>query len=47
MELEAEYLDRRYWPQNLDYNTFLEWFDIAIHSVVIDPFEDDIEKEPY
>lgn len=47
MELEEESLDRKHWPQNLDYNTFLEWFDIEIHSVVIDPLEDDIEKEPY
>ena len=26
---------------------FLEWFEVEYHSMVFDPFEDDIEKEPY
>jgi hypothetical protein len=46
-ELSSWTTDENEWPRNRKYEMFLEWFEIEYHSIVIDPFEDDIEKEPY
>jgi hypothetical protein len=45
LELSAWCEDQEAWPQNRDYVLFRQWFDVEIHSMVIDPFEDAIEKE--
>ena len=37
--------DRSLWPKTRDYKTFRQWFDIQVHSMVFDPYEDEIEKE--
>lgn len=46
-ELEGWYRDENTWPQQRDFNTFKEWFDVEVHSVVLDTvggeiFDDDI-----
>jgi hypothetical protein len=35
------------WPEDRGYEKFREWFDVEFHSMVLDPFEDEIRKEPY
>lgn len=45
MELRAWYTDDNRWPENRDYKTFLEWFDIEYHSIVVDPLDEEIQKE--
>ena len=47
IELESWYSNESFWPKRRDYKTFLEWFDIEFHSMIIDPYENDIEKEEY
>lgn len=38
--------DESLWPE-IKYRTFKDWFDIKVHSIVLDPYEDEIEKEEY
>jgi hypothetical protein len=45
IELESWYTDEESWPTNRDFQTFREWFDVEVHSMVIDPYEDRIERE--
>jgi hypothetical protein len=47
IELHSWYVDENYWPTNRDYQTFMDWFEIEIHSMVLDPFEEEIEKEEF
>lgn len=35
-ELEGWHLIESDWPQTRDFATFLEWFDVQIHSIVAD-----------
>lgn len=35
------------WPEKLDRHLLQQFFDIEIHSMVIDTMKDDIEKEEY
>ncbi|MFN2513220.1 MAG: hypothetical protein ABR568_17580 [Pyrinomonadaceae bacterium] len=35
-ELESWLLEESDWPQNRDFEMFLEWFHIEYHSVVMD-----------
>ncbi len=35
-ELAAWYTDETYWPEHLTYRLFKEFFEVEIHSVVID-----------
>jgi len=35
-ELEGWYTDETLWPQNRDYKTFREWFEVECHSVILD-----------
>ena len=35
-ELEGWYTDEALWPKNRDYKTFMEWFEVECHSVVMD-----------
>jgi hypothetical protein len=37
--------DETTWPQVRDLASFREWFNIEIHSVVVDVADDDIEGE--
>ena len=30
------YIDKARWPRRRNYETFLEWFDVELHSLVID-----------
>lgn len=47
IEVQSFCRDKSMWPKNRDYKTFLEWFDIEVHSMVLDPHEDEIIKEEY
>jgi hypothetical protein len=44
-ELDGFCIDPDYWPQKRDYKTFLRWFEIEIHSAIIDTVGKDIIKE--
>jgi hypothetical protein len=35
-ELNAWCIDETLWPRQRDLNTFLEWFDVEFHSIVLD-----------
>jgi len=37
--------DESAWPATRDLRTFREWFNVDIHSVVVDVSDDDIEGE--
>ncbi len=47
MELDAWYRDPQAWPTNRTYPTFQEWFDIEVHSLVLDAAHGRIRKEAY
>lgn len=47
IELDSWYSDKKLWPKKRTFTLFTEWFDIEIHSEVIDFLENDIEKEEY
>ena len=44
-ELETYCSDSTYWPSIRGYKTFLQWFDIELHSEVLDTVNEDIVKE--
>ena len=46
-ELGAWHLDETEWPQNRSFELFRKWFDIEIHSEVIDLLDEEIIKEDY
>jgi len=46
LELIAFCTDEGLWPE-IRYRKFREWFDIKVHSMVFDPYEDDIEREEF
>lgn len=41
MELWAWHTDETYWPKKRNLALFREWFDIEIHSEVIDMDDDE------
>ena len=43
-ELEGWYRDSKFWPKKRDYETFLEWFVVELHSEVIDTIDSRITK---
>jgi len=45
LELSSWITDESVWPKSRTYEMFLEWFTVEFHSMVFDPYEDDIEKE--
>lgn len=50
-ELEGWWLDESDWPAQRDYETFCEWFDVSVHSMVHDLVDeplvdDDDERYP-
>lgn len=44
-ELRGWSTDESMWPTARTKEMFLDWFDVEFHSVVIDPYEDEIKKE--
>ena len=46
MEVGSFCRDESLWPE-MNYEKFLEFFDIKVHSMVFDPYEDEIEKEEF
>ena len=46
MELSTWYEDPAVWPQDRSLKVFWEWFDVEIHSMVIDTLEGDLENTP-
>ena len=45
MELWSWCTNPELWPKKRDFNTFKKWFDIEIHSMVIDTLDEVIMKE--
>ncbi len=37
--------DESWWPKERTQEMFWQWFNVEFHSVVIDPYEEPIEKE--
>ncbi|MHC4556811.1 MAG: hypothetical protein ACYTFW_18760 [Planctomycetota bacterium] len=46
MEVASICRDEGFWPE-INYQTFLDWFDIKVHSMVFYPYEDQIKKEEF
>ena len=46
-ELDSWNKDRELWPDNRDYETFKQWFEVVPHSVVFDMLEEDIEGKEH
>jgi hypothetical protein len=44
MELASWYEDKKLWPPKRDLKTFWEWFDVELHSVVVDVPDEDINE---
>lgn len=47
LELNSWYTNEALWPRERNFEMFLEWFDVEVHSMVIDSLEDEIEAEEY
>jgi hypothetical protein len=47
MELEAWTPEKRGWPKDRGFDTFVEWFDVEIHLLVIDSVDAEMCREPY
>ena len=45
IELASWVTDNTQWPENRDYTTFKQWFDIEPHSTIFDMMDEDIEEE--
>lgn len=46
MELASWYDDTSVWPKDLSLKAFWEWFDVEIHSTVLDSVEGEITNMP-
>ncbi|POA97091.1 hypothetical protein C2134_19105 [Chromobacterium sinusclupearum] len=46
MELASWDEDESHWPQDLSLKAFWEWFDVEIHSMVLDSVDADITNSP-
>ncbi|VEB43206.1 Uncharacterised protein [Chromobacterium violaceum] len=46
MELASWDEDEALWPKDLSLKAFWEWFDVEIHSTVIDSVDEDITNSP-
>ena len=46
LELNSWTDDKKLWPQELTLKMFWEWFDVEVHSTVIDTASDLEEQEP-
>ncbi len=47
MELGGWYQDEEVWPRKRSYALFRRWFDVEIHSIVVDSLDEEIEKEDF
>jgi hypothetical protein len=47
LELDAWHRDPAAWPAQRTYQAFQEWFDVDIHSLVLDAADDRMQKEAY
>ena len=47
IEVQSFCRDESFWPKIRNYKNFLDWFDIQAHSMVFDPYDDEILKEEY
>jgi hypothetical protein len=47
IELEAWSRNPQNWPRKRDFAAFQKWFEVEIHSLVLDPFENEILKEDF
>jgi hypothetical protein len=47
LELDSWYRDEAAWPRGRTLQMFREWFDVELHSTVIDVAEEDIQEEDY
>lgn len=46
MELSTWYDDPAVWPTDRSLKAFWEWFDVEIHSTLIDTLDADLENSP-
>ena len=44
-ELNDWYTDEERWPQDRSYEMFAEWFDVELHSMVLDLEDGPVTKE--
>lgn len=44
-ELDAWHRVENDWPKNRDYGTFMEWFEVEVHSMVFDIHRGRLESE--
>lgn len=44
-ELNEWYTDEKVWPQNRTYKLFQAWFDVEIHSMILDVEEFPVTKD--
>jgi len=47
LELFGWYTDESVWPEKRTLSVFRKWFDVEIHSMVIDMLDKHIEREEY
>jgi len=43
-QLASWWADEKDWPENRDFNTFLKWFDVRLHSTVYDLVDAPLES---
>ena len=46
IELSSWYEDEALWPQDRSLKTFWEWFDVEVHSTLLDTVDADIMNSP-
>ena len=46
-ELRAWHRIENDWPKNRDFVTFMEWFEIEVHSMVLDIHRGQIDSDPF
>lgn len=39
--------DDKLWPKQRSFRTFQQWFDIEMHSMIVDTVEDEIRREEF
>jgi hypothetical protein len=47
IELTSWYQDEAVWPRPRNYRAFRQWFGVELHTMVIDPYEDEIAREEF
>lgn len=44
-ELSAWYTDETLWPEDRTIELFQQWFDVRLHTIILDTVEEPIEKD--